>query len=39
MTILYSINILQVPLLLHMGEDDLALTKAIKSGDTDLGTL
>lgn len=28
----------QVPLLLTMKEDTLALTKAIDSGDTDLGT-
>ena len=28
----------QVPLLLSMKEDKLALTKAVESGDTDLGT-
>jgi hypothetical protein len=28
----------QVPLLLSMHEDELALVKAIESGDTDLGT-
>ena len=29
----------QVPLLLVMKEDQLALTKAVDSGDTDLGSL
>ena len=29
----------QVPLLLSMHEDEMALSKAIESGDTDLGTL
>ncbi len=29
----------QVPLLLEMKEDKLALTKAVTSGDTDLGVL
>lgn len=27
----------QVPLLMSMGQDELALVKAIESGDTDLG--
>ena len=29
----------QVPLLMRMNKDDLALEKAIMSGDTDLGEL
>jgi Vps16, C-terminal region len=29
----------QVPLLIKMKKDSLALTKAIESGDTDLGTV
>lgn len=36
MHIIIEILPLQVPLLLSIGEEDTALTKAIESGDTDL---